>query len=46
MVYEFVERFAPIVANKKKSHFRPSDEKSMKSVDKDAVNTTMGIIVI
>jgi len=28
----------------KKSHFRPSDEKSMKNVDKDAVNTTIGLI--
>jgi hypothetical protein len=28
----------------KKSHFRPSDEKSMKNVDKDAVNTTIGIV--
>jgi len=27
-----------------KSHFRPSDEKSLKNVDKDAVNTTIGLI--
>jgi len=32
-----------IVANKK-SHFRPSDEESMKNVDKDAVNTKIGCI--
>jgi len=28
----------------KKSHFRPSDEESVKNVDKDAVNTTIGFI--
>ena len=28
----------------KKSHFRPSDEKSMKNVDRDVVNTKIGLI--
>ncbi len=28
----------------KKSHFRPSDEMSMKTVDKDAVNTKISLI--
>ena len=28
----------------KKSHFRPSDEMSMKNVDKDAVNTKISLI--
>ena len=28
----------------KKSHFRPSDEIRMKNVDKDDVNTTIGLI--
>jgi len=40
-----ISHISTIVANKK-SHFRPSDEKSTKNVDKDAVNTKIGLFVI
>jgi hypothetical protein len=40
---EIQNRILHIVANKK-SHFRPSDEVSMRTVDKDAVNTKIGPI--
>ena len=34
----------PALWRTKKSHFRPSDEKSMKNVDRDVVNTKIGLI--
>jgi hypothetical protein len=37
-VHEMTFVFEHALANKK-SHFRPSEEMSMKNVDKDAVNT-------
>jgi len=41
---EIVQQMGRSIVANKKSHFRQSDEKSMKNVDKDVVNTTMGLI--
>ena len=35
-----------MVANKNRRTVRPSDEASMKKVDKDAVNKTIGLIFV